>query len=400
MIPHLWNALRWRSVWVAERALAAVPHPMLERRCELLEALSLHLQRATDFDVHGYLEGVQGYADSMRRGPFEYAFSAASSRPTLYASVYACLLAAQTGRLAAMGADERRAWASFLDGFQTPADGLFRDPAVAGPALESRDWWGARHLMLHVLPAYVALGARPAHPLRYLDAYKDEAALQRWFSQTDWQSRFTDANDVDNKLMNVACALQFSRDFLGDASAGPAVRTIQRLLLERVDPKTGLWGPVVDTDPAALSRSVQFAYHLYPILLYDGIRVPAADKAVALALRTQNSLGGFGVAQNSSACEDIDSIEIMVRLAPSDAKLLRPALIRALAWVLVNQNADGGFVFRRHTALEYGHRHMAARAQQSEMFSTWFRTLSVMLLHRGLHGTDAMVPRRVPGYYV
>lgn len=400
MIAHIFNALRWRALRGVGLVLESIPNPPLQRRLALLEAVAQQLPRVAEFDLQAYLARVQAFADSMRVGDHAYRFSAQATQATLYSSAYACLIAAQSGRLATLGESERAGWLAYFDSFQSPEDGLFRDPAVAGETFETADWWGARHLAIHLLPAYVALGGRPRHRLAYLDAYKDEALLNRWFEQTAWDQPFTYKDDIDNKLMNLASALQFARDFQGDAAAGEAVSRIQRMLLARIDPRTGMWGRAAPGDAVQLSRMVQFAYHLYPIFLYDGIAIGPVQPAVDSALQTQNALGGFGVDICSSACEDIDSIEVLVRLAGPAQGEVRQALYRALAWVLVNQNADGGSVFRRRNALVYGHAQMAAAADQSEMFSSWFRMLSVMQLQHGLTGVDRTTPRRVPGFYL
>ena len=146
---------------------------------------------------------------------------------------------------------------------------------------------------------------------------------------------------------------------------------------------------------------VQFAYHLYPILFFDGLGITSGatlEAALAETLATQNAYGGFGLGDASSACEDIDSIEILVRLGRGRPAVDR-ALLRALAWVLVNQNSDGGLVFRRGQPLSYGHAELSAAAGESELFSTWFRMLTVVRIVFGLGGADHRQPLRAPGYY-
>jgi len=53
-----------------------------------------------------------------------------------------------------------------------------------------------------------------------------------------------------------------------------------------------------------------------------------------------------------------------------------------MTWVLANFNADGGCVFRRHEEFLYGHEQMLAHTDQSCMFPTWFRSLSLAYLAR------------------
>ena len=118
-------------------------------------------------------------------------------------------------------------------------------------------------------------------------------------------------------------------------------------------------------------------------------------------LATQNQLGGYGVKLNSSACEDIDSIEPLIRLTKiNDYKrlIIKQSLHRALPWLLTNMNEDGGFVFRRNEAFVYGHEEMSSGVNESSMFATWFRTLCLAYLINYLNSKSVYQLNRVPGY--
>jgi hypothetical protein len=43
-------------------------------------------------------------------------------------------------------------------------------------------------------------------------------------------------------------------------------------------------------------------------------------------------------------------------------------------------NEDGGFVFERDKPFQYGHKLMSSKANESAMFPTWFRVLSLAYL--------------------
>ena len=97
--------------------------------------------------------------------------------------------------------------------------------------------------------------------------------------------------------------------------------------------------------------------------------------------------GGFGYKLNSSACEDIDSIDPLVRLSlTTDYRKedIHKALEKALNWVLANFNPDGGWVFRRGEGFRYEHDLMWAHNHQSSMFPTWFRSLSLAYISKVL----------------
>jgi hypothetical protein len=84
--------------------------------------------------------------------------------------------------------------------------------------------------------------------------------------------------------------------------------------------RTGLWGSLDTAQPRELSRAVQGAYHFWLLYFYDHVPIPYPERVIDSCLATQNARGGFGQGvhtgsdRESSACEDIDSIDPLVRL--------------------------------------------------------------------------------------
>jgi hypothetical protein len=70
--------------------------------------------------------------------------------------------------------------------------------------------------------------------------------------------------------------------------------------------------------------------------------------------------------------------------------------------VLANVNEDGGFVFRRDQSFVYGHENMSSGVNESAMFPTWFRALSLAYISKALDHpgwpADAWRWVRCPGY--
>ena len=121
--------------------------------------------------------------------------------------------------------------------------------------------------------------------------------------------------------------------------------------------------------------------------MYDKRPIQYIDRIIDSCLATQNKLCGFGIPLNSSACEDIDSIDPLARfylMTDYRSDDIREALEKALYWVLVNVNSDGGWVFRRGEKFCYGHKLMIANINESSMFPTWFRILSLAYLGKAL----------------
>jgi len=317
-------------------------------------------------------------------GEGRYAFK--PKGPSLaYASCYAALTLHLYGALDDLAQSDRQGWVNHLKSFQDE-DGLFRDPLVACPAAEELDWWGWRHLTLHVLMALHALGAVAERPFTVLREFRQRGAMRRWLENRPWHE---DAPGVSNQVQNYATMLQYSRDFQEERWCHDALDEMFTWLDRTQDPSTGLWGTRFDT-PHWLSQGVQTGYHLWLLYFYDRRRIQYPECIIDSCLATQNRLGGFGAALNSSACEDIDSIDPMVRLGKVHDHRggeVRGALEQALYWVLANFNGSGGAVFRRYEELRYGHYLMSARPEEPSLFPTWFRTLGLAYLGQSLPET-------------
>ena len=381
--------------------LGAVKTRQAEKRVTAL--LADQTFSVESFDFEDFRAGVLGFMKSMQadESGVQYRYSASSRKPTLYSSAYACMTLSLLDAVESLSAETRHSWAEYFDSFQRDSDGLFYDPVVAGRLFDQSDWWGARHLALHMISAYTVMGRRPKYPFTFLDPYCDLAYLESWLDGYNWLQRVPDSSDFDNKLMNIGGLLQYRRDFWGDQNAGDAVTFIQQYLYDKINPESSMWGSCDALDLSQHSRMVQFAYHLFQIYFYDEMFDFDADKVSGNALSTQNTWGGFGVKPNSSACEDIDSIDILIRLASRSLRLapdIRDALEKGFAWVVSNQTHDGGLVFRRHEKLRYGHVQLSEDGKSGGMLPTWFRTLTVVYLARYFDVPGNYRITRCPGY--
>lgn len=369
-------------------------------RRKMEQELIKTLTRPEPFQYGQFKEKVISFLNSLKYGKqiYLYKFSELSTVPTLYSSAYALMTLSLLDETKPFTESDRDEWARYFDSFQHD-DGLFYDPAVANEHYNDSDWWGARHLALHMISAYTDLNRKPARPFHFLNEYYDLDFLDHWFSENEHCFQGDMNNDFDNKIMNIACLLQYQRDTWIDDMAGRAVKYIQQKLIERINPETGMWGDSKVTDKDILSRKVQFAYHLFPLFFYDGITSVNKQPLFNNVLATQNRFGGFGVSANSSACEDIDSIDILIRVSsPEKSKSLEERLQRALDWILQNQMPDGGFVFRLNEPFVYGHQQLSTGKNMGAVFPTWFRTLSIAYLCRFLKIDNGFKITRCPGY--
>lgn len=362
------------------------------RKSKLRSRLQISINNAQEFlddptCIQTLRASTLSYTESMRvkNQPYgQYRFSESVKEPTLYASACAALTRHLYGDLNNLSPEERQQWITYILDHQSD-DGLFKDPLISNDLASNGDSWGWRHLTLHVLMALTCLGTVAPKKFQFLEPFKDPDFAIKWLENRNWK-RCLIASDLSNQIQNYITFLQYTRDFQGEKWAEVIVDKMLDWLDERLDPKTGLWGDSFHTS-ALLSLGVMFAYHLWLLYFYDKRPVKYTDRIIDSCLSTQNELGGFGIQLNSNACEDIDSIDPIVRLTCQTQyrkRDIQSCLQKALPWVLANRNKDGGFVFKRGEAITIGHKLMHAKIDQSNMFYTWFRTLSLAYLGKAL----------------
>jgi hypothetical protein len=366
--------------------------------------LNNQLREFTLDKLPGMLENASRFLESLRvegEPTGRYYYSGLETTPLLYASTYAVLLSDLLKMVEKITLDERHDWLDYINNYQCE-DGLYRDPKVANDIAEVIDWWGWRHLSAHVVSAITALGGKTRFPFHFLKFLYGPGLADQWINALSWHENPV---NVSNTILNYGVLLQYERDFRHNEGAGAALSEIFAFLDKNINSENGLWCWSKPGNSHELSEATQTSYHLWNLYFYDHRTIPYLLKGIDSCLETQNRLGGFGASYNSGACEDIDSIDPLCRfytLTDYRHADIEVCLKKALSWVAVNQMQDGGFVFRRFAGFKYGHELMYTGPEQSNLFSTWFRMLSVAYITQVL---DLSVPPfqlkvdiRCPGY--
>lgn len=340
------------------------------------------------------MSGVRQYVRQMSENDNIGKFSTSSNKANLYSYVYLAMLYG----LLDIPYDEslkKIMIQNILDA--QSEDGLFYDKNILNYEYLIGDGWGARHIIPHIIIAMKRLNIKPVYEFRFLSAFSSYDMMYALMDSLDWKSVWR----TSNLIMNIGVCLQYERDNIGIKGRENGIRAIQDWLLMHVREDSGMWYDGKIDSRAIKYEMVRGAYHLYPILFYDGIDIPYMEKAIDIILSLQNKYGGFDFRKNSSACEDIDAIEPLIRLA---AKLpeyrkeeVKKCLRNALFWIKQNQMPDGGFVFRKGELFNYGNINVASKINESNLFATWFRTLSVCYIVDYLMGVQHNYVQ-IPGY--
>ena len=233
--------------------------------------------------------------------------------------------------------------------------------------------------------ALTCRGTVVGKPFGILQSFKSKTFIESWFK--DLYITQYPSNELNAHLpLYVVTLLQYARDYQGAVWADSAIRKVISLLDAQIDPKTGCWC-TGDGQKNLINEGVKIAYHFWIFYFYDKLPIMHLEQAIDSLLSTQNRFGGFDYSLNSSACDDIDSIAPLCRmtiLTNYKKEVIRIALQKAVPWILCNMNDDGGFVFKRGQSFQYGHAKMYSCVDESNMFATWFRTLSLAYIGKCL----------------
>jgi len=335
----------------------------------------------------------------LRGGEFAgYRHSDSTSKPVLYATLFSLL----TKHLYGVHDEWIDAELELVLSFQDE-DGLFRDPVIACPQADGMyHGWGWRHLTLHALMTLALYDTPEPKEMRLVEPYDHLDRFRRFLESREWTGQ---AASTGNELQNIGVMLQYARDYQNSTLAGSLIEIMYEVVDSHQDPQTGLYGDSFQT-PQQLSWGVISAYHLWLLYFYDRRPIPRQERIIDSLLVTQNTLGGYGVRWNSSACEDIDSIDPLARFSQlTDYRRddVQASLQHALPALLHNLNGDGGWVYRRHEANMVIHPQMFSAADESDTWYTWYRTLAFAYL---LTALDDVPPqfvypwqfKRAPGH--
>lgn len=277
------------------------------------------------------------------------------------------------------------------------SDGYFYDGNIMNYDYIIGDGWGKRHFIPHVIIALERLGIRPLNEFKFLEPFYDIKSMKRFLAELDWNNSWKSSNVV----MNITVCLQYARDFMGVQEASDTISVVQEWLLNNIQPDCGMWHWRKKMTTEDKYETIRCSYHFYPLLNYDNIVIPYKENAIDFILALQNKYGGFDMRKNSSACEDIDAIDPLIRLSLGvntyKVSEIRECLTKAFYWVAQNQMEDGGFVFRKGEYFNYGNINVSSQVNESNLFATWFRTLSLFYMYDYLTGSRHNYVR-VPGY--
>jgi hypothetical protein len=246
--------------------------------------------------------------------------------------------------------------------------------------------------------------------------------MRGWFDGGPWDDAWLHSNNV----MFALTFLQQLHERAGDGDALAAYDAILDYLDVRQDHVSGTWQPEGRRDD---SNAIFAGYHFLPYYFWRGRRPQFVEKQIDTTLNIQVDDGFY--LPGGGACEDLDAVHTLVMMAMiSDhrAEEVKQSLMRCAHAILKHQNGDGGYsnysirrdrlakrlirstgvdrlLLRRELVprgWKYsGWRPLACPFDTSDLWSAWFRPLSLALIAElypsEFSGQWVPTYRRIPG---
>ena len=325
-----------------------------------------------------------------------------SADSTLLASCFAVMVKGLYGELSALSEVQRKEWVNYILDCQDSKTGLFIDPLLRSADLSSpkHSWeYMTFNSTMLSLVALQTLGAESRYPLNFLNKYKDSLYIARWLEERNWKDPWLEGNN----LMFIGGFLIKDLERTKNPTVADTMKVFFKWLDEHQDPKTGYWG----TDKGAGNfGAMAGAFHIYLLYFYLNKPLHYIERIIDATLLLQCKDGLFSTAGGGGSCEDLDAIDILVKLGGLSsyrAKDIEETLQKAFDAILKNQNKNGGFCWAKrprkieirknllkaflnyikkpNQIIKYGGwERMSFNISESDIFSTWFRSLSIALI--------------------
>jgi len=326
----------------------------------------------SNFNYKLFSDGIEHYTLKLKaENDLGFKFTGSPGPSDLYSTTYAIML---LGLLNKIDQLDKNNVVEYLNQFQCE-DGFFRESKLESELSEIAHHWGWHHLIPHLIIAYDYLNVKPKYDfINVIEIFKKQS-ISSWLSELDWTEKYLYTSNI---LMNIGIVLQYSRDHFQNGKAALLIIEMKKWIIENIFNNDYLIEKITNNNTKQIrSTVIKTLYHIIPIFYFDDeLDLLPTESILLHTIRTQNKSGSFGLSEYGDACEDIDSIYLITLL--DKEKKYKNIVIKFFNYVFLNQNIDNGFVFKRNLAFKYADQPiLSSRINESNLFATWFRTLSI-----------------------
>ena len=191
--------------------------------------------------------------------------------------------------------------------------------------------------------ALSVLNKKPQQEYIFLNRYKDEKYLEKWFYDLNWKNPWL----VSNSIMFILNCLIYE----DEKENKKYINIIIDLLNKTQDSKNGYWNL---GNKVTLHNQMAGAYHFIFFYTYLDIEPNYVEKIIDSTLAIQNHDGLFNYEGGGGSCEDLDAIDLLCRAtfySDHNNSILKKSLQAAYNSLLSTQNEDGGFCWAKRNNL-------------------------------------------------
>jgi len=364
-------------------------------KTNLLRLISKYnsLRQINNFNFQLFSDRIENYTFKLHdNNDVRFKFTSNSIIPDLYSTTYAIMLLGLVDKIDNL---DKNNIIEHINQFQSE-DGFFRESILQSELSEIAHHWGWHHLIPHIIIAYDYLNATPKYDFIDVIETFNNQSISSWLSKLDWTEKYLYTSNI---IMNIGVALQYSRDYFQNKKSASLIKEMKKWLIENIFENDYFFKKIKNNDSKLVrSTVIKALYHIVPIFYFDNeIDLLPTNRILINTIRTQNNSGSFGLSKYGDACEDIDSIYLITLL--DKEKKYKDIVINFFNYVFLNQNIDNGFVFKRNLDFQYADQKiLSSGVNESNLFATWFRTLSVAFACEYLEVPHFFKFTRVPGY--
>lgn len=364
------------------------------------------------------MKDVKNFLLSLYNDDGSFSFSSANRIGNLYSTCFGVMCLDLIGELKLF--KDREKLVFFIQKYQDEKTGYFKDPTAISEEGTIHD---NNYILLQLTDfaqlALSALGTAPKYKYKFLEKYKNNDFLKKWFYGLNWKNPWL----VSNEIMFILNYFIYE----DEKENRKYINYIISLLNKNQSPMNGFWnlGKRVD-----YHNQMAGAYHFIIFYMYLDIKPNYIEKIIESTLAIQNYDGLFSYATGGGSCDDLDAINLLcwstVYTNHKNGDIIR-VLERSYRALLNNQNEDGGFcwakrerniiklflgilnfrlifnglfldlidngiskikmillvIFKKDFHWKYsGLDAMKIKNEDSDLFSTWFRMTSVAFIEK------------------
>ncbi len=350
-------------------------------------------------------------------------FSYKNKIANLYSTCFAVLALDLTNELNNYVTSDKEKIINYINSFQDKKSGLFNDDKTA-TEFTSHDHEYVHHQLTDFsIIALRPLGSKPKYQLNFLKDYKNILYLEKWLNGLNWKNPWL----VSNNIMFILDFLIYEQEFYNLRNQ-KYINFIMQWLDNNQDANTGYWN---------LGNNVSYhvqmagAYHFLFFYTYLKKKPNHIEQIIDSTLKIQDFDGLFNYMGGGGSCDDLDAIDLLCRSTfyrSYRKKDIKKALQKSYVALWKNQNNDGGFCWAKRDKLNLfkiilsidprllffvstldffsnfkskifnqvvviffksrltwkfsGLEKMDIRYSDSDIFSTWFRLLSIAFIEK------------------